>query len=821
MPAVLIALLSLPLVAASSGPTPSPLPDASPTVRGAMNMTTQQLKGPKIMSDTLTVAADAGPALISTGIAFAALPSLGACPSNGSGTLQFVRGFGWYSCQGDGGWAQLAFVLPYVDAGPGPYGAAYQENFAMAAQLPPCSLSISGAFDPACVFQCLPYLDGGVNCYDNTGTALGTMTQPSSPVLSYGPFMLPDGGWLQQWEYPDDTGGTGGLAHVSASAIQSLFGAPHTLIYEGYMGSTGPDPTGWFAGAGNNSNQFQLRRGGGSNLQFLETPNIASSGGECIDNWCVIMAKRESDGGINVVQGGNKSTTVATTMTALSGGQTLDLGGYTNNLCCSPSGSQGGVFGSLTGYGPDDAGQAKADSFYPYVNRLAWGAAAMATGPSGNVGNVGLRLARYDLDKPNGGLPVVGVGDWLTDPLTGTVTNPIYHVLGPVDSLDGGQIVGSATWRGHMDKGPLFAWKHQNTAGWLTSEDGGTAGEVIGRMAGDGGILNTNASFIGTALIDGGYAMTNGYFIQNVCGGGVIDGGFDHCNGTVGGAFLRYPQFGCPMTCWGAQAFLSDGGAAILSVLYLGNDAGQTAGLEIAQIQMTDTLELEEPSLTNAQVSAQYMELDAGVFIPSGCNPGKICAVFQSQYSSSWYPKVISGVTPPGDFVYLYDISNSASASTHDMLLWGTVENTARTNDAGNASVMDGLMYGGDSAYITPNKFAQSGQYDGAPVSVTAGLFYVACLEWDVETGQLPDGGTGQGSRLVEMANVCADQAHPYSCQATTVIQANTGQMGLCPGVPDTFEVGTRAGGSGPSSTRAHHINICPCSGSVCAGSCQ
>lgn len=799
----------------ASGPTPSPVPDASPSVRGAINLTTQQFLGRKILSDRLTIAADAGPAIVSTGIDSAAIASLGACPSNGSGVLQFVRGLGWYACQADGGWAQLAFILP--DAGvptPG-YGAAFRENLAQASRLPPCSLAISGAFDPMCVFQCLPYGDGGINCYDNQGAPLGTMTQPSGIVLSNGPLSLSDGGWLQQWEYPDDTAGTSGLAHVSSPVIEAFFATPHTIIYEGFMGSTGPDPTGWFAGAGTNANQFQLRRGGLNILQVCETPGCASSGGDCIDNWCTVMAKRESDGGINIVQRDNKSFTVATAMTALSGGQTLDLGGFTNNICCSPQGSQGGVFGNFTGYGYDDAGQTKDDSFYSYATRAAFGALAVAGGGFGTPGNVTTRIARYDLDKPGGGLNVLGLGDYMMDPVTGEVSSQIYRLLGPVDPLDGGPLIGSATWRGHMDKGPLFSWKHQNTAGWLTSEDGGISGEQLGTIPGDAGIIDTNASFIATALTDGGYAVTNSYWIQNLCTGGVIDGGFDHCSGTVagGGVFARYPPYGCPMVCTGATG-------AIKSILYCGADAGSTCGLEVAQIQMTDTLEIEQPSISNAGVSADWVTLDAGSFIPSGCNAGKVCAVFQAQFSSSWYPFGSSGLQPPGTATYLYDMSTTGGSGAHDMLQWLTTENTARTADAGNPSVMDGLIYGTDSAYITPNKFASSGQYDGAPFSIVAGQFYGTCIEWDIETGTLPDGGTGQGSRMIETGDVCADQTKPYLCAPHTILQSNTGQMGLCPGTPDTFEVGTRVGGTGPSTTRVHHINICSCSGPKCQGDC-
>lgn len=99
-------LLPFLILLAQSGPTPSPMPDASPTVRGAMNLTIQQLKGPKIFSDRVTIAADAGPAISSTGVP--TVVSLGACPTDGSGVMQFVRGLGWYACQTDGGgWSPL------------------------------------------------------------------------------------------------------------------------------------------------------------------------------------------------------------------------------------------------------------------------------------------------------------------------------------------------------------------------------------------------------------------------------------------------------------------------------------------------------------------------------------------------------------------------------------------------------------------------------------------------------------------------------------------------------------------------------------------
>jgi hypothetical protein len=624
--------------------------------------------------------------------------------------------------------------------------------------------------------------------------------------------MLADGGWWQQVAFTDDTSGSTNAYTCDSADVRNAFAGDHTVTYVGYYSSTGPDPTGWAAsisgtGIDGGATQFQLRRGGGNNLQAVETPNnVASSGGECIDNYCAMMARRTSDGGLTVQQGGNVSNPVLSTMGALQASALLYIGsgGCTG---CQPAGASGGPVVQLNIYD-----EAKTDSWFQAHTRALESAGALASGGGTQVGNLGVRRARYDLDKPGGWLPVFGVGEYLMDPLTGSITNQTFHVLGPADSLDAGSLVGSATWRSKFDKGPFYNWKHQNTAGVLSSEDGGIAGEVLGSINGDGGIINTNAYFIGTAFTDAGYTVSGTYWIQNICTGGTIDGGFDHCTGSVSGsgAFAAYPRYGCPMVCAGATG-------AVKSVLYVGNDAGQTAALEIGHRQMTDALAWQDPLPTNAQVSAQWLEVDAGSYLPQGCTAGKICVVYQMQFSSSWYPSTLNSTQPPGEFSYLYDISNPATGATHDMLQWPTTE---IQSDGGTIPTLDGLMYGDDPNYITPNKFSSGGQYSGAPNSNTTGTYYITCLAWDVETGTLPDGGVGQGSRLIETANVCADQTQPYACTDSVIVNQNTGQLGLCAGSPTVFEIGTRAGGTGPSTTRDHHFSICSCSGAKCQGPC-
>lgn len=688
-----------------------------------------------------------------------------------------------------------------------------QLNFARPSQQPACSVLTSGVYDQDCIMQCgifpwIPGYDGGFACVRADAGYMTISNQPNNLAVGNSPFMTGDGGWFGMQTFTDDTVSSSATLQVDDSEIRAAFAGPHTIVDVTYARSNGPDPTGWFAMITDGTNQMQLRRGGGSNLQLVETPNIAASGGECLDNWCVMVARNGGDGGINLRQGGNLSANAATTIAAISGTNKLFIGGGTGG-CCAPGGAAGGPVATFTMYR-----SYKSDLWSMATDRAVWGAQDVASGPSQAVGDIGIRIARYDLDKAGGGLPVLGVGAYFMDPITGAHTNQIYHVLGPVDLLDGGTLVGSAVWRGHFDQGPFYNWKHQNAAGVLSMESAGVGGMVLGSIGGDAGIISTNASFIGTAFTDGGYGLANAYFIQNVCTGGAIDGGFDHCSGTVSGngVFARYPIDGCPMECFGATG-------AIQSVLYVG-DAGATGALEVAQIQMTDTLEVEPPSVTNAQVSAQYLEIDAGSYLYTGCQAGKITATYQTDYSSAWYPGTpISGLAPPGTGAYLFDISNSNLS--HDLLMWTTVENTTETIAAGNASTLDSVMYGSDPNYITPNKFAQSGQYDGRPMSFAMRTYYGSSLEWDVEVGTLPDGGTGSGSRVTELADTCADQSQPFACVSRTLKLKNTGQMGLCPGTPDTFEVGTRQLGSGPSTSHVHHINVCGCPVNRCIGDCQ
>lgn len=97
-------LACLAALALSAGPpNPAALPDASPTVRGAVNTGAQQYKGAKVDSDAHTVAADAGAAYVSTCVA--RVVDLGVCP-RGNG-LQCVADAGWYGCNSDAGWAPL------------------------------------------------------------------------------------------------------------------------------------------------------------------------------------------------------------------------------------------------------------------------------------------------------------------------------------------------------------------------------------------------------------------------------------------------------------------------------------------------------------------------------------------------------------------------------------------------------------------------------------------------------------------------------------------------------------------------------------------
>lgn len=91
---------------AASGPTPSPLPDASPTTRGALNTSpTQQVHG-KIFTDRVSVqTTDGGVALQSTCVP--SVTSLGSCTAVNGNALQCVLDAGWFACQSDGGWSVL------------------------------------------------------------------------------------------------------------------------------------------------------------------------------------------------------------------------------------------------------------------------------------------------------------------------------------------------------------------------------------------------------------------------------------------------------------------------------------------------------------------------------------------------------------------------------------------------------------------------------------------------------------------------------------------------------------------------------------------
>lgn len=116
-------LFPLLMALGASGPTPSPPPNASPTVRGMMSTDpTQRLSG-KTFVDKVTVNADAGGAYYSTGVV---ANNLGACPADGSGAIQWVLAAGWYGCQADGGWAPLLYgTVPLPDG-----GAAFNFSFA-------------------------------------------------------------------------------------------------------------------------------------------------------------------------------------------------------------------------------------------------------------------------------------------------------------------------------------------------------------------------------------------------------------------------------------------------------------------------------------------------------------------------------------------------------------------------------------------------------------------------------------------------------------------------------------------------------------------
>jgi hypothetical protein len=280
---------------------PQPFPDATPTLRGAVNADpAQQLRG-KTFSDKLTVAADSGVAYAST--CLPRVEDLGGCPVGGG--LQCVADAGWFSCQ-HGGWSVLfgaggsgvstvAAIKPVVSSGgASPSISALPAGVGDAGIVTAGAQTFSGVktFPDGISTAAYVAAPGVVGYASNVPLLLSSNLDPGAnqpTVVIDSPGVERTNGYTQQWK-------NNGTPYATMDTFGSL--ALNTLTLNGGLMTAAAGVTYRSArliGDGSTDHQFQVKSGitrpVGVTLMDVQNPNGAAV--------FQVLARGEVIGGIN------------------------------------------------------------------------------------------------------------------------------------------------------------------------------------------------------------------------------------------------------------------------------------------------------------------------------------------------------------------------------------------------------------------------------------------------------------------------------------------------------------------------------------------
>ena len=568
---------------------------------------------------------------------------------------------------------------------------------------------------------------------------------------------------------------------ISNASIRSLFGGDYTIAMMGYATTKQASTTIWYEGYDGTRDVYAEVTGGTWHCIDGSGNAATQSGGGIPHNGQSFVACSRNGG---VLTAWYNSSTYSGTLTAASGGALTS-----------------GAFHMWTGFGAGNAtrGQAEGIAFYNkkktnlQLQTMAWNWwGARTDGLLTNVGSVGALLGK-DNSQDSGFVDLFNPAALITDPTFGIHAQQAFTNYWAADALaaDTWVAVGSPVVTANASSGPFARWKNAAEGDLITTSnvaalDGVQSLAVVNST--DGGFTASGAGWVNAScfLSQGTAGVTRDKARITFVTDGALDAGVSTCDITgLDGTPRRYPlTTGCAGFFWGAKSVKAN--------LVVGDATPQVGSITVYQCQISQTLELESPMVSNVGVGAGWLELDGGA-VPNGSAPGKLEAVFSTVYTSSLMGA--DKTLAKGAGAYIVD-AYSLSAS-HDALMWTSVTGNPSADGGLGLSSFDSLLYGPSAT--TENQFSNGGTYPPSqPQEFNAGQFNVASIEWISQTGVLPDGGTGIGCRAKSRLNLCAT---PATCHATTVVNANTGALGTCPVTTDSMVLGTRGAPAGSSVT--------------------
>lgn len=658
--------------------------------------------------------------------------------------------------------------------------------------------------DAHCVALCRVRDDLSWQCYDNTGAVMTGMTQGVGMTYVASGAHAADGGYVQAMNYIDDTSSADAIPRINNAAIRAAFGGNHTIITSGWASTVVNANGGWWAMITDATNFMQIRAGGGE-LQFLETgmAGAEATSSRCLLGWCVVALRRTGGTLLGRSGGVNSSGTAGVTTAAITGTNALYFGGGTGG-CCTPGGAIGGPMAWLAIYD-----EAKTDAWVAQAEKDWYGASAVMSGALNSIGtNVGQIMGRDDITDA-GTVNFFGTGSYMTDPTLGIRTFTATQNFAAADPLAAGTWtdVGTPVVTSNATAGPFFKWKNTKEGDLITTSnaaalDGKRSLAVV--TSSDGGFTETSSGSgwvnCSAVLSQGTSGVTRTKAQFKFITDGSLDAGALTCNVTgLDSTARRYPlNDGCSAYIVGAKSVKCD--------LLVGNATPEVGSITAYQWQVTQSQFPEWFILNGTASGAAYPELDGGA-LPSGANKGKIEVVFSILYNTvAAAPDYLRGGASAS-----YILDGYGPTASHDVLL----DFSGLANPDGGAlgvPSMQALMYGPSETY--------ENRFDVGPIQLAAQTLYVWSYEWRPATGVLPDAGFGVGCRGKARLDLCSD---PTSCHATTVVGSNsppipsfplgafninTGNLGTCPDVTTTIDLGTRLQGTNPTSVWVRDVRI-------------
>lgn len=732
-------LLALLVLAASSpatiGPTPVvSFPDASPTLRGVVSTKPQQFVGPKVLSDKVTVAADAGAAYAATGVP--ALADLGPCPTDGSGVLQWVRAMGWYACQLDGGWGQLGTgsVTP-----PASYVLREQYNFGPAAGGSAATRpTFTGDATLAYLFYVKP--DCSVACVtDDTNTTCPGVTwnTPTAPTCRQT--------WTGDWALTDITDTKAWIATGITVTPPTLFAGDFSLSIFGYPTTKNGEFGMLFEAFDAASSGAWMRADNGAvNITWFEgtafpSATIAQSS---LNGFGLATAHRSGHVRNGNLNGGAESSDVTDALGTISPTATMTVG-----IGSNPQSSGQAMGGQWVWAAIYKAAKTPAQSSKTVLNAV--GFASTQAGLS--VKGTGTILCYDNSDGGQAdclnGLPFIdargfravrgfnATSKWASDPLdlsTATAENSPGLVT-------------------NVKAGPLFELAHANEMDRIID---GSASNFCGYKGGNSWVSpaspgTQNYSIAAYLSVGDGGVSNKARLALTTNGAWASDGGTE-CDCDVSGLTNTPVLSSCTCT-------LSASGSPsiVQGHVWVGNAASDIGSLTVGHVRVGASTVIAPMALSNTAVGDFYSELDPTAW-HSFAGGGK--------YEVVWTP-LMSTSAPDwqnqSDTTYLHDASNAADGgSTHLVtFLYGY-------NTAGHFLGRFGNIAGALTDLTVDN------------VALVPGTTYATSMEW------LGSGSCSLNARW----NTCASTV-PL-CTGTTSQASASG--GTCPDSPTDVKVPQR-----------------------------